>query len=358
MGQKQKKIHVLIIDDELSICTGIQGILESEGFYAEYSLTPKEGLEYIEKNPNVDIVLLDVNLRSDLNGMDLIPLIKEKNKYIQVIMFTSYNRLDIGLECMKKGAADFLTKPFNEESFKRAASVALEKKHLEQIKDLYFDMVIHDLKNPLQCIYGSVELLYEQLFPSLTPLQKRLMETAKVGINQLQLIIGNVLGITSFEKGNLSSRRENFSVKDTIKDALALYDCVDFFPDENIPETIRSDKDLYLRILLNLVSNAIRFSSPENRIEVRCSYCVEDHTLLTSVLNRGSYIEESQRESIFNKFFGIQKTIGTLRGQNFGLGLTFSKMAVEALEGSIWIESNKETMETYFKFKIKDFTVT
>ncbi|MCX7725916.1 MAG: ATP-binding protein, partial [Chitinispirillaceae bacterium] len=71
-----------------------------------------------------------------------------------------------------------------------------------------------------------------------------------------------------------------------------------------------------------------------------------------------SYIEESQRESIFNKFFGIQKTIGSLKGQNFGLGLTFSKMAVEALGGSIWIESNKEPMETYFKFKIKDFTVT
>ncbi|MCX7727638.1 MAG: response regulator, partial [Chitinispirillaceae bacterium] len=101
----EKRVHVLIIDDELSICTGIQGILESEGFYAEYSLSPKEGLEYIEEHPDLDIVLLDVNLRSDLNGMDLIPLIKEKNKYIQVIMFTSHTRLDIGLECLKKGAA-------------------------------------------------------------------------------------------------------------------------------------------------------------------------------------------------------------------------------------------------------------
>lgn len=303
-------------------------------------------------------MLLDYNLRSDITGIELIPLIKEKNKYIQVIMFTSYNRLDIGLECMKKGAVDFLTKPFNEESFKRAASVALEKKHLEQIKDLYFDMVIHDLKNPLQCIYGSCEILYEQLNDSLTPIQKRLMETAKIGITQLQLIIGNVVGITSFEKGNLSSRREKFLVRAVIREALILYDLVDFFPDKNIPETIRSDKDLYLRILLNLVGNAIRFSSPENKVEVRCSYCFDDHTLLTSVLNRGSYIEESQREIIFNKFFGIQKTIGTLKGQNFGLGLTFSKMAVEALGGSIWVESNKETMETYFKFKIKDFTVT
>ena len=90
--------HILIIDDELSICTGIQGILETDGFKAEYSLTYQDGLDYLDKNHDVDIVLLDVNLRSDLSGIEVLPLIKEKNKYVQVIMFTSYDRLDVGLE--------------------------------------------------------------------------------------------------------------------------------------------------------------------------------------------------------------------------------------------------------------------
>lgn len=60
---------------------------------------------------------------------------------------------------------------------------------------------------------------------------------------------------------------------------------------------------------------------------------------------------------IFNKFVGVQKSVGNLKGQNFGLGLTFSKMAAEALGGSIWVESNKELQETAFTFKIKDFSV-
>src|SRR5665647_1099170 len=104
---------VLLIDDELSICTGVCGLLEMEGYKVEYVMSAQEGLTYLENNPVPDIVLLDVNLGPGINGVDALRLIKEKNKYLQVIMFTSQDSLDIGLECMKRGALDFLTKPFN-----------------------------------------------------------------------------------------------------------------------------------------------------------------------------------------------------------------------------------------------------
>jgi DNA-binding NtrC family response regulator len=118
--------RVLLIDDELSICTGIQGILETDGFVADYALSPQDALDYLQENDDIDIILLDVNLRSEKTGIELLPLIKEKNKYVQIVMFTSYERLDIGLECMKRGAIDFMTKPFDENHFLRVASIALE----------------------------------------------------------------------------------------------------------------------------------------------------------------------------------------------------------------------------------------
>lgn len=352
------KPHVLLIDDELSICTGIQGLLETDGYNAEYTLSYKEGLNYLGEHPDVDIVLLDVNLRSDLNGIEVLPLIKEQNKYIQIIMFTSYDRLDVGLECLKRGAMDFMTKPFDEKQFLRLAPLAVEKKKLEQIKDLYFDMVVHDLKNPLQCISGSFEMLNDQLYECLTPLQRRLFDTAGSGINQIQLIIGNILGITSFEKGSLNARRESFSVREASQEALLLYDAVELLPcDKSLPETIRSDRDLYLRILTNVVGNALRFSVMGSKVKVWHEYDARNKFLVTSVLNKGSYINEQHREMIFNKFVGVQRSIGSLKGQNFGLGLTFSKMAVEALDGSIWVESSEESQETTFSFRIRDFTV-
>jgi K+-sensing histidine kinase KdpD len=349
--------HILLIDDELSICTGIQGILETDGYNASYSLTYPEGMEYLDQHPDVDIVLLDVNLRSEISGVEVLPKIKEQNKYVQVIMFTSYDRLDIGLECMKRGAMDFMTKPFDEQHFLRVVPIALEKKRLEQIKDLYFDMVVHDLKNPLQCICGSFEMLKEQFQGKLTPLHQRLFETAESGIHQVQLIIGNILGITSFEKGSLTARRESFPIIETVKETTQLYESVEVHLPETLPSTIRSDRDLYIRVLTNVVSNALRFATIGSKIQICCEYDSDNRFFTTSVKNQGSYISEQHREMVFNKFIGVQRTIGSLRGQNFGLGLTFSKMAVEALEGTIWIESLKETQETTFKFRIKDYSI-
>ena len=350
--------HVLVIDDELSICTGIQGILETDGFKAEYAITYQDGLGYLEKNTDVDIVLLDVNLRSDLSGIELLPLIKEKNKYVQVIMFTSYDRLDVGLECMKCGAVDYMTKPFDEKHFLRTVPIALEKKKLEQIKDLYFDMVVHDLKNPLQCIYGAFEMLRDQVGETLTPLQERLFDTAESGISQIQLIIGNILGITSFEKGSLVARRESFPVRESVNNLAGSYENVDVLLPEYLPECIRSDKDLYTRVLNNIIGNAIRFAAIDSTIMIVCKYDAQEHYFTTSVTNEGSYISEQHRKAVFNKFIGVQRSIGSLRGQNFGLGLTFSKMAVEALDGEIWVDSEKETNTTTFSFTVKDYTVT
>lgn len=349
--------HVLIIDDELSIGTGISGILETDGFNAAYVLTPEEGLEYIDRHSDVDIVLLDVNLRADLTGVELLPLIKERNKYLQVVMFTSHDRLDVGLECMKRGAVDFMAKPFDEVAFLRIAEAAVEKKRLEQVKDLYFDMVVHDLKNPLQCICGAFEMLQDQFNTGATPLQKKLFETAGSGIQQIQLMIGNILGVTCFEKGSLLARRESFGITEIVQSALTLFEPISLVLTTALPPLIRSDKDLYTRILVNIVGNAFRFATIGSAVTVHCDYDCCEKVLITSVTNIGSYISEEHRTLIFNKFLGVERSIGSLRGQNHGLGLTFCKMAVAALHGIITVESDAVEEKTTFVFTVKDFSI-
>lgn len=343
--------HVLLIDDELSICTGVCGLLELDGFKADYALSAEEGLHYIETNPSVDIVLLDVNLGRGLSGPELLPMIKERNRHVQVIMFTSHDRLEVGLICMKRGALDFMTKPFDHRAFYRIAATALEKKRIEQVKDLYIDMVIHDLKNPLQCISGAVEVLQDTI-DQLSPIQKRLFETANNGIQRIQMMIGNILGVTTFEKGTLSARRTRFALKQQVENALLLFTPLEI--EYRIdPETeISTDKDLFLRIICNIVANALRFSFPDIPVKV-CFEKGESDLLTVSISNDGSYIPEEYREAVFDKFFGTNKTATVIQGQNFGLGLTFSKMAIEALGGRIWIEGEKDVPRTTFKFTIK-----
>lgn len=343
--------HVLLIDDELSICTGVCGLLELDGFKADYALSAEEGLHYVETNPSVDIVLLDVNLGRGLSGPEILPLIKERNRHVQVIMFTSHDRLEVGLICMKRGALDFMTKPFDQRVFYRIAAAAIDKKRLEQVKDLYIDMVVHDLKNPLQCISGAVEVLQDTI-EQLSPIQKRLFETATSGVQRIQMMIGNILGVTTFEKGTISSRKTKFALKSQVENALLLFTPVEisFGTDESLE--IITDKDLFLRILCNIVANALRFSNPD--VAVKVGFEVLDNgSLMVSVSNDGSFIPEEYREAVFDKFFGINKTNSMIQGHNFGLGLTFSKMAVEALGGRIWIEGDEDLPRTTFKFTVK-----
>jgi len=350
----QQTPHIIIIDDEISICTGIQGILQEDGFKVAYAMTYQDAVDYLDAHHDVDIVLLDVNLRAELSGIDVLSIIKVRYKYPQVIMFTSYDRLDIGLECMKRGAMDFISKPFDEKRFLQLVTVAVEKKRLEQVKDLYFDMVVHDLKNPLQCISASFEMLQDQLRSTLTPIQQKLFETAGSGVHQIQMMIGNILGITSFEKGSLTARRESFSLRETIAGVIELFSTAVVKIDSLIPDMIRSDRDLYTRVLTNVVSNAVRFARIGSEVTITCDYDPAERILETSVSNEGSFISEEQRKLIFNKFAGNNRVA---RGQNYGLGLTFSKMATEALEGSIWVESNSEVQETTFIFTVRDFSI-
>jgi K+-sensing histidine kinase KdpD len=343
------KGHILIVDDEISICTGISGLLELDGFKTDYAHGEKDCMVYLEKNPDVDIILLDVNLGPGLDGLQLLPLIKGKFKYVQVVMFTSHDSLTIGIESMKNGAFDFLTKPFNELQFLKIADAAIEKKKLIQIKDLYFDMVVHDLKNPLQCISGALEILKE-LYPDQNNIQKRLFETAENGVKQIFTMVSNMLGVTSFEKGTIVARKSSVSFKTTVLNELKVFSQIHISFSDSVPETVYIDKDLFFRVLSNIVGNAIRFSIPESVVNISFE-CYENH-LQTSVKNVGSYIPEDMRNVVFDKFSGVQKSMSSIKGQNFGLGLTFSKMAVNAMNGKIWIEGDQSVPETNFKFTI------
>jgi len=107
-------------------------------------------------------------------------------------------------------------------------------------------------------------------------------------------------------------------------------------------------------VLTNIVGNAVRYSS--NGFPVKVEFVQKDITHLhTMVTNTGSYIEDSARESIFNKFSSVELPASHSAFKNFGLGLTFSKMAIDAMEGTIWIECDRELPSTTFHFIVRNY---
>ena len=360
-----QKPRVLIIDDEYMICKSISELLAFLEFRTDFVQDGLKAQEFLAQNSDVDLILLDINLGPEISGIELLPILKEKNKYAQVIMFTSEDKLEVGVECMRRGAYDYMTKPFDEKVFLAKVPGAIERKKMLQLNDLYLGILFHDLKNPLQGIMAGVELLRMSLSQTtLSDLQKSAFTQSDVAINQILMMINNIVAVSKFENGTMSARRELFVLQKEVESSLAIFSAaagisdspplsIRFFSDRDI--LLVTDKDLFTRVLMNIVSNAFRYAAEDAPIKVEFSEEDTDH-IRVSVTNTGSYIDEAAREAIFNKFSSVQLAPSQSGFQNYGLGLTFSMMAVEAMEGRIWITCNQALPSTTFHFTVRNFS--
>jgi signal transduction histidine kinase len=350
--------RVLVVDDELPIGVGVCSLLDVEGFESDYVLSAEEALEYLDKSPEVDIILLDIHLGPGMSGIEVLPYIRQKNKYVQTIMLTSDDTLEKGLESMKNGAFDYLSKPFNEQEFLQKVPGALQRKRLAQLNDLYLGILVHDMKNPLQTIIGAVQLM-EATLPQPDAMQSRALHAATGGIGQIRAIINNILSISKFETGSFTLRPSEISLTATLQEVFSEFDSelqmqqkkveVQVSGDECMP--IATDKELLGSILVNILSNAIRHAAAQSTIIATVEKTREDRYSV-GITNSGSYIDEKMRDVVFDKFAKVTLARSAGGSMNFGLGLTFCRMAVEVLGGQIWVEADENVPSTTFRFTL------
>ena len=358
-----KKGHVLVVDDEYPVAKSISELIEYLGYSSEYETNATKLDGRLSEKPDIDIILLDIHLDC-MNGMDLIPGIKQRNKYVQVIMFSSESRIQIGVECMRRGAFDYLTKPFDENAFLEKAAGAIERKKALQLNDLYLGILFHDLKNPLQGIMSGVELL-RVMGPDSANEEARqsAFSLAEDAIATILRMVDNVVGIARFESGGFCTNNSVFTLSEAVESALKIFlntasraghppIAIDYNTVKD--RTVVADRDLLGRVLVNIVSNSLRYAAEKSPVTISFNE-EEGNYLHCAVTNTGSFIEESARDAIFNKFSSVHIVPNVSTIKNFGLGLTFGKMAVEALEGRIWITCDKAVPTTTFHFTLKNF---
>jgi len=125
-----KPAKILIIDDEASICNGCRLALSEHGYSIDTSLTGKDGLDSILKNP-YDILLLDLKL-PDMDGMEILKTVRREKPEVYIIMMTGYSTVATAVEAMKRGAFDYLSKPFPSDELVLTVEKAIQKKQLEE----------------------------------------------------------------------------------------------------------------------------------------------------------------------------------------------------------------------------------
>lgn len=123
--------RILIIDDEVSIQHSLSGILEDEGFTPIAVSSAEEGLELLEEE-QVDLILLDIWLGDNMDGMAGLEIIKERYPNLPVIMISGHGNIEAAVKATRSGAFDFIEKPLSYDKIILAISNGLRFAKLEQ----------------------------------------------------------------------------------------------------------------------------------------------------------------------------------------------------------------------------------
>jgi len=126
--EKRVKGKIFVVDDEERICEAVKKALERTGYQVESSLNPMDALERIRKG-SWDMVICDVKM-PEMDGMSLLDRIKEYDSGILVLMITGYASIESAVEAVKKGAQEYIPKPFSPGQLRFLVERAFERKRL------------------------------------------------------------------------------------------------------------------------------------------------------------------------------------------------------------------------------------
>lgn len=123
--KEKEETTIFIIDDDLSIRKAVSLLLRSEGYEVETFESAESFLDR-GRHPGTGCIVLDIRMEN-MNGLELQEKLLEKHSDLPIVFITGHGDIPTSVEAMKKGAFDFLTKPFNDEQFLSAVKNAIEK---------------------------------------------------------------------------------------------------------------------------------------------------------------------------------------------------------------------------------------
>ena len=223
---------------------------------------------------------------------------------------------------------------------------------LEQLRADLAAMVYHDLRGPLQAISTSLSMLGRMLTKNG---QESLTNFVQVGIRstrQLSRMVESLLDIQRLEEGKAVLDRKQTSIHNLLAEAMQLveplaveaHQSLTFDTLEDLP-IMSLDSDMILRVITNLMENAIKYTPDGGVIKLGASLHRSDTDMLViSVNDSGPGIPPHMQRQIFDKFSRV-KYSDAPRG--LGLGLAFCRLAVEEHGGSIWVESEGGNGSTF-----------
>jgi two-component system, sensor histidine kinase and response regulator len=398
------EIKILLVDDREDNLFSIETVLEHGGYRFVRANSGRQVLKILLKEQDFSLILMDVQM-PDLNGFETAALIyeREKLRHIPIIFITAHNYNEDNVHLgYKAGAVDYIYKPINPQLLKAKVSVfielykknhqllaqeqkliaanneleervkrrteELEKKNLEletknlELKKTNNDLdnfvytASHDLKGPIANLEGLISILYNKIKPVAGPEEARLFDMIRISISKFNNTIKDLTEITKVQK-DLEADLETVSFQEVASDIKSdirklITDAQATILEEfEVPEIMYAKKNLR-SILYNLITNGIKYRSPERVPEIHLQTFQENGYTVLCVQDNGLGLSPNQQSKLFNMFKRLHTHV-----EGSGIGLYIIKRIIENSGGKIGVESELgrgTTFKVLFKHQPMD----
>lgn len=357
------KLNLLVVDDEPGIRSGVIRILENfsvsypfmdEDF--DYNVveapTGEDALELLIGQA-FDIVLLD-NKLPGIQGIEVLEFINKKQLDVVVVMITSYASLDLAVKATRKGAYDFVPKPFTPKELRATVETITKQLFLrrmtkklnvegKQIRFQFLSVLSHELKAPINAIEGYLKMMQEKKAGDRIDDYMEMIDRSLFRIQSMRNLIMDMLDFTRIESGKKTRNIESIMLCEVAQQCidsfqpLSIQKGIDIYLNCGTKVPIRADLQEIEIVLNNLISNAIKYNKEGGRVDV--SLGQEENNAIIRLEDTGIGMNADDLDKLFEDFVRI-KTEETKNISGSGLGLSIVKKILDLYGATIKVESS------------------
>jgi signal transduction histidine kinase len=250
----------------------------------------------------------------------------------------------------------------NARLFQEIADQSRQLEAASRHKSEFLANMSHELRTPLNAVIGFSEVLLQRMFGALNDKQDEYLKDIYASGQHLLSLINDILDLSKIEAGRMELELTEFALPQMIQNALtlvreralrrgiALHHLID-----NRVADIRADERKVKQVLLNLLSNALKFTPEGGEIDVTAR--LHDDVAEVSVADTGIGIAPTDQDTVFEEF----RQVGTAdkKAEGTGLGLTLSRKFIELHGGKIWVQSEVGRGSTFtFTLPVRPWPVS
>jgi signal transduction histidine kinase len=356
-------LRLLVVDDETGMRLAVARVLntysvrlgdagdEVVNFSVETAESAEEALTLMASAPP-DLLLLDMKLPG-MSGLDLLKEIRERGFQTLTVMITAYATLETAIEATKRGAHDFLPKPFTPDDLRVAVRRAVrhylvqrEARRLaeekRQVRFQFITVLGHELKAPLAAVEGFLQILKDGTAGSDPAVVGRVVDRALARTEGMRKLIVDMLNLTRIESGQKKRELTDTDLREVAATAIETLSTaaagrgvtIELHAPDRAP--LVADRGELEIILNNLVSNAVKYNRDGGRVDVFVEPI--DGGWRVRVADTGIGLAPEDCARLFQEFVRI-KNEKTRSIAGTGLGLSIVKKLAQLYGGDAAVES-------------------